>query len=58
MACVGLLSALIAHVLPLGRSGLAGFVYFLIPAYATGCSMYFGRKLKELQRTQKQSVSA
>jgi len=58
VACAGLLSALIAHVLPIGRSGLAGFVYFLIPAYATGCGMYFGRKLKELQRTHKQSVSA
>jgi hypothetical protein len=57
VAGIGLLSALIAHALPIARSGLAGFIYFLIPVYATGCGMYFGRRMKELQRTQKQSVS-
>lgn len=58
VACIGLLSALVAHMLPLGKSGLAGFAYFLIPAYATACGMYFGRRMKELQRNQKHSHTA
>lgn len=58
VACIGLLSALIANLLPIGRSGLAGFAYFLIPAYATGCGMYFGRRAKELQRSQKHGPEA
>ena len=57
VACVGLLSATVAHMLPLGMSGLAGFLYFLIPAYATGCGVYFGRRTKELERSQRRSAS-
>ena len=58
VAGIGLLSALIANMLPIGRSGLAGFACCLIPAYATGCGMYFGRRAKELQRSQKHGQAA
>ncbi|MBZ5523500.1 MAG: DUF1211 domain-containing protein [Acidobacteriia bacterium] len=51
VGCIGLFSALLAHLLPVGRSGLAGFAYFLIPAYATACGTYFGRRAKELDRS-------
>jgi uncharacterized membrane protein len=54
VACIGLFSALLSHLLPIGISGLAGFAYFLIPAYATGCGMYFGRRIKELGLAEKQ----
>ena len=58
VASIGLLSALLANLLPVGRSGMAGFAYFLIPAYATGCGMYFARRGKELQRNQKRDQAA
>jgi uncharacterized membrane protein len=58
VACIGLLSAMVAHMLPIGKSGLAGFAYFLIPAYATACGMYFGRRAKEQQRNQKHGPAA
>ncbi len=57
VACIGLLSALTAHLLPMARSGLAGFIYFLIPVYATVCGMYFGRREKEMRRNHKQAAS-
>ena len=57
VGCIGLVSALTAHLLPIARSGLAGFIYFLIPVYATVCGMYFGRREKEMQRNHKHAAS-
>ena len=58
VGCIGLISALLAHLLPVGISGLAGFAYFLIPVYATACGMHFGRRAKELDRAHKHDHAA
>lgn len=52
IAAIGALSLLSALVLPTNLSGLSGFVYFLIPVFATFAGAHFGRKkrIAKLQR--------
>ena len=53
IAGVGVLSILLAIVLPQGVAGLSGFAYFLIPLYATFAGMYFGRKIRIAKQQRK-----
>jgi uncharacterized membrane protein len=56
MVVIGLLSILLALILPLNRVGLAGNFYFIIPVYFTIAGMVFGR-LEKLA-THKLSLAA
>lgn len=55
MAGIGLLSVLMALVLPLNLAGLSGFVYFLIPVFFTFAGMYFGRRIRVAKQQMKQA---
>lgn len=46
IAAIGLLSVIMALVLPTGVAGMSGFVYFLIPLYAMFSGMHFGRRIR------------
>lgn len=46
IAAIGLVSVLLALVLPTGIAGLSGFAYFLIPLYATFAGRHFGRRIR------------
>lgn len=47
---IGLVSALLAIVLPADLGTLSGFVYFLIPVAVMLNGMHFGRRLRELDK--------
>jgi uncharacterized membrane protein len=44
MVVVGLVSILLAVILPLNKVGLAGYFYFIIPVYFTVAGTVFGRR--------------
>lgn len=48
MSMIGLTSALLAWVLPLGRVGLAGYFYFAIAVYFTFAGFVFGKRERQL----------
>jgi len=58
MAAIGLLSVLTAIVLPLRVAGLSGYVYFLIPVFATLAGSHFGRKIRLAKQQMKRAHSA
>jgi len=48
MMCFGLLSSALAITLPLGKAGLSGMVYWLIPVYFTVAGTTFGRRERRM----------
>ena len=58
MAAIGLLSVLLAIVLPAGMAGLSGFAYFLIPIFFTFAGMHFGRRIRMAKQRVKQAHSS
>ena len=49
LALIGIISAILAHVLPPGVSGLAGFAYFLIPVFETVHGFRTGRRMRSVR---------
>ena len=58
VACIGLLSCLVAVALPPGLAGLAGYVYFAIAAYKTWHGRYYGSRIRKLRESSTQPQEA
>ena len=58
IAAIGLISVLLAVILPTGVAGLSGYAYFLIPVYATLAGMRFGRRIRVAKLATKRSETA
>jgi hypothetical protein len=58
MGAIGLLSVLMALMMPTNAAGLSGFVYFLIPVYITATGVHFGRKIREAKQKAKAAPAA
>ncbi|MGH9522931.1 MAG: TMEM175 family protein [Terriglobales bacterium] len=51
VAAIGLASVLLALTLPVKMAGVSGYAYFLIPVVASLGGTYYGRKIREANRS-------
>jgi len=57
MTAIGLLSVVLALVMPLNLAGLSGFVYFLIPVFFTFAGTHFGRRIRIAKQQMKPVIA-